>query len=180
MKNSILWDITPFSPLKKAYLLLGLLFNPERRYNSFLRKIKLLSSCSTATYPRRWNSSDAAMLQKWDENLKTRARETDGPEHRARVPKVRSHAAPVGIVTGYTVDGVHSREGQELFPYSTVSRAALGPNQQPIKRTEGAHSSDAKQPSEKAYHSHPNSVELMWSYGGVMPSLPRMSTSHIA
>jgi hypothetical protein len=78
----------------------------------------------------------------------------------------------VGIRSGQP--GVDSRQGQEIFLFSTASREALGPAQSPVKREPGALSPGVKRPGRKVYHSPPYSVEV--KNGGAVPLLPHTSS----
>jgi hypothetical protein len=74
----------------------------------------------------------------------------------------------VGIVrAGWP--GFDSRQGQEIFLYSTASRSALGQSQ-PIQWVPGALSPGAKLPGHDADHSHLSSAEVKNS--GDIPPLP--------
>jgi hypothetical protein len=56
--------------------------------------------------------------------------------------------------------GFDSRQGKEIFLYSTASRATLGPTQPPIQWVPGALSPGVKRPRCEADHSPPSSAEV--------------------
>jgi hypothetical protein len=53
-----------------------------------------------------------------------------------------------------------SRQGLGIFPFTTVSRPALGPTQHLIQWVPGAFSLGMKWPRREANHSLPSSVEV--------------------
>jgi hypothetical protein len=61
-----------------------------------------------------------------------------------------------------------SRQGQEIFLYSTTSRLTLEPTQPPIQWVPGALSPGVKQPWREADHSPLFSVEVK-NGGGIPP-----------
>jgi hypothetical protein len=80
-----------------------------------------------------------------------------------------------GYLSGYSEGlrvgrpGFHSRQEQEIFLFSTVSRLALGPTQPPIQWVLGAFSPGAKRPGREANHSPLSSAEV--KNGGAIPPL---------
>jgi hypothetical protein len=78
----------------------------------------------------------------------------------------------VSLVTGYTLGGhgFDSRQGQEIFLFSTSSRPSLRLTQPLIHWVPVALSPLVKRPVRKADHSPPSSAEI--KYGGVIPPLP--------
>jgi hypothetical protein len=67
-----------------------------------------------------------------------------------------------GWPTGWTIGvlGFDSRRGLGIFPFTTVSRMALGPTQPPIQWVPGTLSLGAKRPGREADHSPPSSAEV--------------------
>jgi hypothetical protein len=81
----------------------------------------------------------------------------------------------VGIATSYGLDDLGSIPGrEEMFPFSTSSRPALGPTQPPIQWVPEALSPGLKGPGREADHSPPSSADV--KNGGVIPPLPHMSS----
>jgi hypothetical protein len=62
--------------------------------------------------------------------------------------------------------GFDSQRGLGIFPFTTVSRTALGHSQPPIQWVPGALSLGVKRPGREADNSPPSSVEVKnaWSY----------------
>jgi hypothetical protein len=81
---------------------------------------------------------------------------------------VRSRDSSVGIALGYGLDdrGFEYRQELGIFPFTTVSRPALGPTQPPIQRLPGDLSLRIKQPGRETEHSPPSSavIKNAWSY----------------
>jgi hypothetical protein len=65
--------------------------------------------------------------------------------------------------------GFDSRQGQEIFLYSTLSRPALGSTQPPIQWVLRARSSTVKWPGREADHLHPSGARF--KKGGAILSL---------
>jgi hypothetical protein len=65
-------------------------------------------------------------------------------------------------VTGWTIGilGFESQQGLGNFPFTTVSRTALGPTQPPIQWVPGALSLGVKRPGRRADHSPPSIAEV--------------------
>jgi hypothetical protein len=82
----------------------------------------------------------------------------------------------VGIATSYGLDDQEfdSRQGQDIFPLSTVSTLALGPNQPPIKWVLGALSLGVKRQGHEGAHSPPSHTEIV--NGGAIPPVPHTSS----
>jgi hypothetical protein len=58
--------------------------------------------------------------------------------------------------------GFDPRQGQRIFPLTSVSRPALGPTQSPVQWVPGVLSSGVKaRPGHNADHSPPSSAEVM-------------------
>jgi hypothetical protein len=64
-----------------------------------------------------------------------------------------------------------SRQGLQIFLFTTASRPALGPTQPPIRWVPGALSLGIKRPGREADHSPPSSTEVKhaWSYTSTPP-----------
>jgi hypothetical protein len=75
--------------------------------------------------------------------------------------------------TGWTIGvlGFDSRQGLEIFPFTTAYRTALGSTQPPIQWVPGALSLGVKRPGSEADHSPPSSAEVKneWSYTSTPP-----------
>jgi hypothetical protein len=67
-----------------------------------------------------------------------------------------------GTALGHGVDdwGFESRQGLEMFIFTTASRPVLGSTQPPIQWVPGAISRGVKRPGRKADHSPPSSAEV--------------------
>jgi hypothetical protein len=72
--------------------------------------------------------------------------------------------------------GFNSRQGQEIFLYSTASRPALGLTQPPVQWMPGALSPGVKLPGREADPSPPSNTEV--KNGGAIPLLFHMSSWH--
>jgi hypothetical protein len=70
--------------------------------------------------------------------------------------------------------GFDSRQGEEIFLFSTASRPALGPTQPPIQWVPGGLSVGVKRLGREADHSHPSSAEV--KNGGAIPPLLHVSS----
>jgi hypothetical protein len=68
-----------------------------------------------------------------------------------------------------TGSGFDSRQGNEIFVYSTASRPALGPTQPPIQWVPGNRLVGVKWPERESNHSPPSTAEV--KNGGAVPSL---------
>jgi hypothetical protein len=66
--------------------------------------------------------------------------------------------------------GFNSRQGQEIFLFSTAPRPALGPTQPPIQWVPGAFSPGVKWQGREADHSLSSSADV--KNGGAVPPLP--------
>jgi hypothetical protein len=64
----------------------------------------------------------------------------------------------------------HSRQGQEILPFSIESRPALRPVQSPLQRVRGAPSLRVRGPGHEADHSLPSSDDV--NNGAAILSLP--------
>jgi hypothetical protein len=78
---------------------------------------------------------------------------------------ILSRVSSGSIVSDYGLDdraiGVDPRQGQRIFPLSSVSRPALGPTQPPVQWVPGVLSPGVKAgPGRDADHSPPSSVEV--------------------
>jgi hypothetical protein len=75
---------------------------------------------------------------------------------------------------GYGLDdrGLESRQGLEIFLFTTLSRPVLGPTQPPIQWIPGALSLGVKRERREADHSPPSSSEVKnaWSYTSTPPT----------
>jgi hypothetical protein len=73
-----------------------------------------------------------------------------------------SRVSSVSIVSDYGLDdraiGVRSRQGQRIFPLSSVSRPALGPTQPPVKWVPGVLSPGVKRGRGVMLTTHPHLV----------------------
>jgi hypothetical protein len=69
-----------------------------------------------------------------------------------------------------------SRQGQEIFLYSTASGPTLGPTQSLMQCVPGAFSPGLKRQGREADHSPPSSAEV--KNGGAIPPLPHTSSWH--
>jgi hypothetical protein len=56
--------------------------------------------------------------------------------------------------------GFHSQQGLGTFPFTTMSKMMLGPNQLPIQGVPEALSLGVKRPGREADHSPPSSAEV--------------------
>jgi len=76
-------------------------------------------------------------------------------------------------VTGLQVGWLafDSRQGQEFFLFTTMSRPALGPIQPPIQWAPQALSPGVKGPGCEADHSSPSNAEAknVWRYTSILP-----------
>jgi hypothetical protein len=70
--------------------------------------------------------------------------------------------------------GFDSRQGQELFIYSTASNLAFGPAKLPIQWAPGAVSPEVMRLDREADYSPPSSVEV--KNGEAIPLLPHTSS----
>jgi hypothetical protein len=86
-----------------------------------------------------------------------------------------SRGISVGIATGCGL-GFDSRQGHEIFLYSTASRPALGPTCSPLKLVPGDLSPGLKQTGREADYSPPSSGDV--KNGGVIPPLHLESSWH--
>jgi hypothetical protein len=84
-----------------------------------------------------------------------------------------SRDSSVGIAMGFD-----SREGQEIFPFSTASVPALGPTQPPIQWVPKALYQGIKRMRREADQSHPSSAEV--KNGGAIPPLSHTYSWHRA
>jgi hypothetical protein len=78
----------------------------------------------------------------------------------------RSRVSSGSIVSDYGLDdraiGVRSRQGQRIFPLSSVSRPALGLSEPPVQWIPGVLSPGVKaRPGRDADHSPPSSAEVV-------------------
>jgi hypothetical protein len=66
------------------------------------------------------------------------------------------------MALGYGLDdrGFESRQELGIFPFTTLSRPALGPTQPPIQWVPGAVSLGVKRPGRESDHSPPSSAEV--------------------
>jgi hypothetical protein len=81
----------------------------------------------------------------------------------------RSRVSSGSIVSDYGLDdraiGVRSRQGQRIFPLTSVSRPALGPTQPPVQWVPGVLSPGVKpRPGRDADHSPLSSAEVVNEY----------------
>jgi hypothetical protein len=76
-----------------------------------------------------------------------------------------------GLVAGRP--GFDSRQGQNIFLYSTVSKPPLGTIQSPIQWVPAALSPGVKLPGREVDYSPPSNVEV--ENFGAIPSLPHTS-----
>jgi hypothetical protein len=91
---------------------------------------------------------------------------------------IRSQDSSVSIAVGYEIvqSGYNSRQRQDFFFHTTVSRLVLGPTKPPIQWVLVALSQEVKWQGCKAYHSPSSSAEIRKD--GAVPPLPHMSSWH--
>jgi hypothetical protein len=94
--------------------------------------------------------------------------------------KLKFYSYELGQISPYSDrlqdgrQGFDSRQGQEIFLYSTASRPALGPTQPPIQWVPGELSPGVKRLRREGDHSPPSSVQI--KNGGAIPPLPHTSS----
>jgi hypothetical protein len=85
-----------------------------------------------------------------------------------------SRGSSVSIVPDYGLDDraieARSRQGQRIFPLSSVSRPALGPTQPPVQWVPESFTRGKARPGREAHHSPPSSAEVVRSYTPLPPS----------
>jgi hypothetical protein len=86
-----------------------------------------------------------------------------------------SHDSSVGIALDYGLDdrgsGVRFPVGLGIFLFTTASRTALGPTQNPIQGVPGTLSLGVKRPGREADHSPPSSAKVKMH--GATPPFPQ-------
>jgi hypothetical protein len=83
----------------------------------------------------------------------------------------RKQLSGILLVCGLDDGGFQSRQGLEIFLFTTVSRPALGPTQASLKWVLGALSLGVKRPGCEADHSPPSNADVKnaWSYTSAPP-----------
>jgi hypothetical protein len=160
LKSTILWDITPYSPLNVNRHFGG-------TYRLHLQDWKI--SRSRNHRESRWQEK---LCWAYSSTLKLKA--VCSPETSADFNRLHSIIAQkiLLFITTAVRTSVRFPAVQD-FLFSTASRPALGPTQPPIRWVPAV-----KRPGHETNHSPPSSAEV--KNGGAIPPFPHVSSWHSA